>query len=62
MHIVGMQLIDLRLAAALRANNSVRFDNALCDTVIDGAGNRRQAERPMSFDICGIVACLFLCI
>lgn len=44
MHIVGMQLIDLRLAAALCANNSVRFDNALCDTVIDGAGNRRQAE------------------
>lgn len=61
MHIVGMKLIDLRLAAALRTNNSVRFDNALCDTVIDGAGNRRRL-RPMSFDICGIVACLFLCI
>lgn len=56
-----MQLIDLRLASPLCANNSVRFDNALCDTVIDGAGTVGRL-RPMSFDICGIVACLFLCI
>ena len=44
MHIARVKLIYLRLAAALRANNSVRFDNSLRNTVINSSRHGRQAQ------------------
>ena len=60
MHIVRVKLIYLRLTPAFRTYNSVRINNSLRNTVINSSRHGRRLS-PMLLAICGIVACLFLC-